>query len=105
MIYNQPNHPFYGPVRRMHLKLMELFGADVGCVEEMYEKGIGADWTLVMASSLAQGVREPHVARSTLKTMLNLYDTLQCQMIADTIPQRPGPCRSALRPGVRGRSR
>lgn len=94
MIYNQPGHPAYGACRRLHLKLIELFGDDLTDVESAYEDGIGHDWTQVVKSSLAFGTNEAHIARSVLKTMLNCHDTLQCQRAADRISQVKGPCRS-----------
>jgi hypothetical protein len=93
-IYNQPNHPAYGPCRRLHLKLLELFGDDLAEVEAAYERGIGHDWTAVMKASLAFGTNEAHVARSAIKTMLHLLDTIQCQRAADRVAYFKGPCRS-----------
>jgi hypothetical protein len=94
-IYDCPGHMFYGPVRRLHLKLMELFGDDLAEVEAAYELNIRyGGWTFVMASSLSQGVGEAHVARSILKTMLHLLDTIQCQRAADRVAYFKGPCRS-----------
>jgi hypothetical protein len=93
-IYNQPNHPAYGPCRRLHLKLLELFGDDLAEVEAAYERGIGHDWTMIVKSSLAFGTNEAHVARCVVKTMLHLLDTIQCQRAADRVAQFKGPCRS-----------
>lgn len=94
MIYNQPNHPAYGPCRRLHLKLLELFGDELPEVEAAYEHGIGHDWTAVVKSSVAFGTNEAHVARSVVKTMLSLFDTIQCQRAADRVSQEKGLCRS-----------
>lgn len=94
MIYNDPNHPQYGPIRRLHLKLMELFVEDLAEVEQAFAAGIGKDWTAVAASSLAMGVREAHVARSTISTMLGVYWPIQCQRAGDAVAQFKGPCRS-----------
>lgn len=95
MIYDDPNHPQYGPVRRLHLKLMELFAdVDLTAVEQRYEAGIGKDWTEVVASSIAMGVHEAHVARSTISTMLGCHHVIEGQKVADRIAIFPGPCRS-----------
>lgn len=94
-IYACPNNPFYGPCRRLHLKLMELFVADLAEVEKAYRLGIGQDWTEVLASSVGSGVSEAHTARSILKTMLHLYDAIECQRAADRVAFFKGPCRSA----------
>lgn len=95
MIYENPNHPVYGPCRRLHLKLVELFGDKLADVETAYELGIGMDWTKVMESALAFNTPEQHVARSILKTMLQLLDTLHCQMAADRVAFFKGNCRRA----------
>lgn len=94
MIYNEPGHRFYGPCRRLHLKLLELFGDDLREVETAYAHGIGMDWTHVTASALAMGVSEAHNARGVLKTCLHLFDTMECQRRADEVAQFKGPCRS-----------
>jgi hypothetical protein len=94
VIYNEPGHRFYGPVRRLHLKLMELFGDDLREVETAYALGIGMDWTHVIALSLATGVSEAHNARSVIKTMLYLHDSIECQRAADRVAYFKGPCRS-----------
>lgn len=96
MIYNEPGHPAYGPCRRLHLKLMELFGDDLADVEAAYETGIGHRWTTVAAASLAFKTQERHIARSILKTMLHLHDTIECQRAADRVAQVKGPCRSMV---------
>jgi hypothetical protein len=94
VIYDQPNSPFYGHCRRLHLKLMELFGDDLPVVEKAYKLGLGKDWTEVTASAIAMGVSEAHNARSVLKTLLYLLDTIECQRRADEVAQFKGPCRS-----------
>lgn len=94
MIYDCPQSPFYGPCRRLHLKLMELFGAELAEVEQAYRYGIGQHWTEVTASAIGHGVDEAHNARSVLKTMLHLFDTIQCQRAADRVALFKGPCRS-----------
>jgi hypothetical protein len=94
VIYNEPGHRFYGPVRRLHLKIMELFGDDLNEVETAYARGIGKDWSHVSASALASGVSEAHNARCTIKTLLHLHDTIECQRRADEVAIFKGPCRS-----------
>jgi hypothetical protein len=93
VIYNEPGHPAYGPVRRLHLKLMELFGSDLAEIETGYAQGIGMDWTHVSASALAMGVSEAHNARGVIKTMLHLHDSMECQRRADEVAFFKGPCR------------
>lgn len=85
MIYDDPNHPQYGPVRRLHLILMHLFGADLSVVEKEFTLGIGKDWSAVAASSLAMGVSEAQVARSTVSTMLGCYWPIQCRRTNEAI--------------------
>jgi hypothetical protein len=94
VIYDHPNSPFYGHCRRLHLKLMELFAADLAVVEKAYRHGIGQDWTEVTASAIGMGVSEAHNARAVLKTMLHLLDTIECQRAADRVALFKGPCRS-----------
>lgn len=94
-IYNQPDHPAYGPCRRLHLKLLELLGDDLAEVEAAYEAGIGMHWTKVTESALAFNVSEAHNARGVVKTMLHLFDTIECQRAADRVAIFKGPCRSA----------
>jgi hypothetical protein len=77
MIYEDPNHPLYGPVRRLHLKLMELFGSDLAEVEREFSLGLGLDWTQFVERNLGLGLSEAHTARFVLKTMLYLFDTIE----------------------------
>lgn len=94
MIYDEPNHRFYGPCRRLHLKLMELLGDELPEVEAAYVAGLGVDWCHVTASALDMGVSEAHNARGVIKTLLYLFDTIECQRRADEVAQFKGPCRS-----------
>lgn len=45
-IYNQPNHPFYGPARRLHMMLMQVT-ADKGisAFEKQFNDFFKKDWT------------------------------------------------------------
>lgn len=54
-IYDQPNHPNYGPVRRMHLMLMQLsadFRGGFGEFERQFTDMFSKDWTRWLNSYL-----------------------------------------------------
>lgn len=43
-IYDQPNHPNYGPVRRLHVMLLQLFGDDLALAEKEFADTFGGPW-------------------------------------------------------------
>ncbi|AXK43877.1 hypothetical protein [Erythrobacter aureus] len=52
-VYDDPDHPRYGPVRRMHLVLLAML-ADVKGWEDMLNEAIGEEWTVAMIEELAE---------------------------------------------------
>lgn len=70
-IYDDPNHPQYGPIRRTWVVLAQL---DLLNAAERYsryyvEKG-GMAWDANLAGAFAAGRREGHVQRSFIYTLL-----------------------------------
>ena len=69
-IYNQPNHKYYGPARRIHLILMYLYGDALSKIETLFEEFHGISWTEGMQNLLQHGEEEGHVAKIILRDML-----------------------------------
>lgn len=61
-IYDQPNHPHYGPVRRMHLILMYLFESRTEEYEQGFKTEYGAHWWERLVWSLEGGRTERDAA-------------------------------------------
>jgi hypothetical protein len=73
-IYDDPNHPHYGPVRRLHVMLMQLFGVALPRVEARFkELSQGFDWTERMGDRLNHGFPEATVQRDMLRWFLSIY--------------------------------
>lgn len=87
MIYDHPNHPHYGPIRRLHLKLMELFPDNLFEVEQAYLNGIGNDWTNVAVSMLEKRLSEAYVARSVISRLIGCFDTIRCRIDCGEVSQ------------------
>lgn len=52
-IYNQPHHPKYGPVRRMHVILFQIYAdEDMAEMERRLSDQLGTEWTHAMADLL-----------------------------------------------------
>ncbi|USM11523.1 hypothetical protein vBCbaSRXM_78 [Citromicrobium phage vB_CbaS-RXM] len=62
-IYDDPNHPHYGPVRRLHLILLYLFGDRIAEAEKRHIKKTGVDWTYQMSHEIEKrGARGERIA-------------------------------------------
>lgn len=75
-IYDQPNHPQYGPVRRAHLILMYLYGDNLAKIEPNYRAYTGVCWDDDLAFEVGNGtVPEARAARRILSIfqMLAIY--------------------------------
>lgn len=88
MIYDNPNHPHYGPVRRLHLKLMELFPDNLSEVEDEYLNGIGNDWTTITVMMLERGLSEAYVARYIISRLIGCFDTIFCRATCNEVSSR-----------------
>lgn len=71
-IYNQPKHPKFPHIRRMHLILLHLFGDELGGAEERFKEFFNRDWTEFMVSQLEWHGDEKKAARVTTHWMLNV---------------------------------
>lgn len=70
-IYDNPNHPHYGPVRRMWVVLVQL---DLLSAAEKYsryykEKG-GVSWDQNIAGKIAHGYPESYAQREFIYTLM-----------------------------------
>ncbi|MBS7671429.1 hypothetical protein [Croceicoccus gelatinilyticus] len=66
-IYDQPNHPDYGPVRRLHVILLQIFAdKDMAAIESELNDLLGTHWTLAM-SDLIKDRTEAKAARFILR--------------------------------------
>ncbi len=67
-IYEDPNHRFYGPSRRLYLILMQLFGDELPALEEAYSANHGQDWTSFLEIAIGRhGMPEGHTARNVIR--------------------------------------
>lgn len=68
-IYDDPNHPHYGPVRRLWKVLALIYGFDLDGVDRHWARGgevpIGY-WDEAMSSYLVLGFKEPKVHKLIL---------------------------------------
>lgn len=73
-IYEDPNHPYYGPVRRLHVMCMQLFPNFAG-VEERFERlNKGISWSQWMADRMkTYGYPESTVQRDMLRWFLSIH--------------------------------
>lgn len=70
-IYNDPNHAHYGPVRRLHLILLYLFGDDLPNVEKRFEAFCECTWDQRFVRDLAAW-SEAEAAQGILLTALDV---------------------------------
>lgn len=72
MIYNDPNHPLYGPARRLHLMLLQLTAdkPDFAELEARYEHNVGKSWTSTLQWWMDNGKSEPEAQRQTLRNFI-----------------------------------
>ena len=70
-IFDQPDHPNYGPVRRMHLILMYLHGDELPAMEERATKVFCEPWDRHMVRLMnGMGWRERTAAQFILEWFL-----------------------------------
>ena len=74
-IYNDPNHPNYGPCRRVHLILMYLFGDDLALLEQCYREEHGEDWTEGLNRWSDEGLPEGGNADFVIRTLGDIQRT------------------------------
>lgn len=65
-IYNDPNHPDYGPCRRLHLILLYLYTDNLPEFAEGFRRLHQIDWTEFLSQWLAKGLAEATGARAIL---------------------------------------
>jgi hypothetical protein len=74
-IYDDPNHAFYGPVRRLHIMAMQLFPQTFAEVERRFEKQTeGIHWSQWMADRMKNyGYPEASAQRDMLRWFLSIH--------------------------------
>lgn len=75
-IYDQPDHPFYGPVRRLHVMCLQLF-PNFEEVERRFERlgGKGIHWSQWMADRMQNyGYPEASAQRDMLRWFLSIHN-------------------------------
>lgn len=86
-IYNDPNHPHYGPCRRLHLILMSIFAdCDLAAIEAEYESVNERGWTTALTILLNAKVTEATAQRMIISILLNCHDLLRRRAIRDRVP-------------------
>lgn len=74
-IYNDPSHPAYGPCRRLHIMLLQLFAdADFGRIEDDYRRAFTKDWTATVSHEIGIGCPEAAVQRGIVRRFDNILD-------------------------------
>lgn len=82
-LYNDPTNPYYGPCRRLHIILMQMFADhDFSALEAEYRDCIGHDWTETLEGNLRLGVTEPSAHRAVFRLFDNILDLLRRKEIA-----------------------
>ena len=73
-IFDQPDHRNYGPVRRMHVMLLQVY-ADVGLdgLEEQYEEAYITTWDDSLSWFIEHGLSEPDATRVVMHRCLKCY--------------------------------
>lgn len=73
-IYDQPNHEHYGPVRRLHVMLLQLF-SDVSFhwEEKAYETAHKQPWWDHLSLYLYNGMSESNAQRRVLQHFFQSY--------------------------------
>lgn len=61
-VYDDPNHPYYGPARRCWVILVGLF-SDLTALDESYQQEGGWAWDEHLAYDLTNGVEERRALR------------------------------------------
>lgn len=71
-IYNDPNHPQYGRVRRLHLILLYLYGDDLERVEKAFEAVMDKPWDRYFIESDPFWMDEGGAASNVLKIITDV---------------------------------
>jgi len=69
-IYDNPNHRDYGPVRRLHVMLMQLV-PDLEEIDKRYKDEEGETWDSFLSYLLGRGLTEPGAQRHTMTSVLH----------------------------------
>jgi hypothetical protein len=68
-IYDDPNHYNYGPVRRLHIMLMQLI-PDLSVVDQWFAEDHWETWDLCLSNRLDRGLCESTAQRKTITEIL-----------------------------------
>lgn len=72
-IYDQPSHPHYGPVRRLHIMIMQLLTKhQCSVLDEHYDEQYGETWDLQLSRLMSWDPSEPINSRAILTRVLTL---------------------------------
>jgi hypothetical protein len=73
-IYDDPNNPFYGPVRRLHVMALQLFPNFARVEQRFAELNNGITWSQWMADRMQKyGYPEATIQRDMLRWFLSLH--------------------------------
>ena len=73
--YDQPNHPHYGPCRRLHVMLMQLTAnQSYEAADRLYGSFYDETWDYALVSHLKIGISEAEAQRTVLADILWLLD-------------------------------
>ncbi len=74
-IYDQPHHRYYGPVRRLHVMLLQVY-ADVGLgdMDDIYQEEFVATWDYDVAWFLDHDVSEAVALRTVIGRCLDVHN-------------------------------
>lgn len=74
-VHDDPSHPFYGPVRRLHVMLMQLTADHTyEAADRLYGVHFDETWDFTLVSQLRFGKSEAEAQRHVLSEMLWLLD-------------------------------
>ena len=72
-IFDQPNHPHYGPVRRMHIMIMQLFTPyQLSVLDSHYHEEYNENWDDQLSRLMSWDPCEPINSRDILSRVLTL---------------------------------
>lgn len=74
-IYDQPNHPRYGPARRLHIMVMQLTADDPTVLEridEWYWRRYRTHWSQYLSGLMDNTLSEAYAQRRVLKEIFSL---------------------------------
>lgn len=70
-IYDQPDHPHYGPVRRLHIMLLQLLGDELEHKQNRINHTLGdLTWDRLLSSHLLAGYTERQATRLVLGLLI-----------------------------------